>query len=275
MSDIDDPTEPRIWPLARPADQPALIADPIVQSFALILLTSVFFLLFPDLDLWFSGLFYQRGYSFPFGRLPASSGLRTIASDVTILIVVGLLATLVVKLVLPLRPSLVAPRDVLFILGTLAIGPGIIVNLIFKDHWGRPRPVMLEVFSSAQPFVGAWHMSDACASNCSFVSGEASSAIWLLTTVVLLPPRWRVLAVKILVGVAIVLSLNRIAAGGHFLSDVLLAWWMTLAVIALVYRFLYLQPPPALTGTGLEAAMTRAGEAIHGVVRRLTSRPTV
>ncbi len=116
-------------------------------------------------------------------------------------------------------------------------------------------------------------MSDACTSNCSFVSGEASSAVWLLATVVLLPARWRVLAVKILVGVAIVLSLNRIAAGGHFLSDVLLAWWMTLAVIALAYRFLYLQPPAALTGTGLEAAMTRAGEAIHGLLRRLTSKP--
>ena len=80
--------------------------------------------------------------------------------------------------------------------------------------------------------------------------------------------------VKILLGVAIVLSLNRIAAGGHFLSDVLLAWWMTLAVIAFAYRFLYLQPPPALTGAALEAAMTRAGEAIHALVRRLTSRPT-
>ncbi len=103
MSDVHDPAESRIWPLARPDDQPALIADPIVQSFALILLTSVFFLLFPNVDLWFSGLFYQPGYGFPFGRLPISNGLRVIASDVTILIVVSLLVTLVVKLVLPLR----------------------------------------------------------------------------------------------------------------------------------------------------------------------------
>ena len=37
----------------------------------------------------------------------------------------------------------------------MALGPGLMVNTIFKDHWGRPRPVMLEVFSSAQPFVCA------------------------------------------------------------------------------------------------------------------------
>ncbi len=45
-------------------------------------------------------------------------------------------------------------------------------------------------------------MSDACATNCSFISGEGSSAIWLLTFAVLLPPRWRPLGLKILLGFA-------------------------------------------------------------------------
>jgi lipid A 4'-phosphatase len=270
VSDVRDLAEFHVWPLARPAGAPArLFADPIAQSFALILATSFFFLVVPNVDLWFSGLFYQPGYGFPFGRLPASMGLRAVGNDLTAVAAVGLVVALLVKLALPMMPSLVAPRDALFILGTLLVGPGLIVNLIFKDHWGRPRPVMLEAFSSAQPFVGAWHMSDACTSNCSFVSGEASSAIWLVTLIVLLPPRWRATAVKVLIGLAIALSLNRIAAGGHFLSDVLLAWWMTLAVITIAYRYLYLTPPAGLTNARLEAGLTGAGEAI----RRLFTRP--
>jgi hypothetical protein len=28
----------------------------------------------------------------------------------------------------------------LFILLSVILGPGLLVNLVFKDHWGRPRP---------------------------------------------------------------------------------------------------------------------------------------
>ena len=64
------------------------------------------------------------------------------------------------------------------------------------------------------------------------------------------------------------LSLDRIGMGGHFLSDVFLAWWITLAVIAVAYRVLYLDPPPALAPDRLEDAMTRAGNAIRSLVVR-------
>lgn len=250
-----------------------LIADPLAQSLALIVLTSVFFLLFPGIDPWFSGLFYNSDVGFAFGRAPLSGLLRTLASDVTIAIVVALLASLIAKLAMPQRPSFIAPRDALFLIGTLIVGPGLVVNAIFKDHWGRPRPNMVGMFGGGESFVGVWRISDACTSNCSFVSGEASSAAWLLATVVLLPARWRPLGLKILLGVAIVLSLNRIAAGGHFLSDVLLAWWITLAIIAVAYRLLYLTPS-LVTGEQMEAGMTRAGDAIRAGIRRLAHPPT-
>lgn len=272
----DDPAEsprPHVWPFARHRPGSAAhIHDPIVQAVALVVLASVFFLLFPAFDLWFSGLFYQPGYGFPMGRLPFFIDLRAFGNTLAWIIAIALAVALAIKLALPWRPSLVAPRDALFILGTLAIGPGLIVNLVFKNHWGRPRPVMLDVFSSAQPFVGVWHMSDACTTNCSFVSGEASSALWLVTIAVLFPPAWRTEAVKWLLILAVALSLNRIVVGGHFISDVVLAWGITLVVIALAYRLLYLDPPAALSAASLEAAMTRAGEAIHGLVARARRR---
>jgi membrane-associated phospholipid phosphatase len=272
-----EPTPPRVrdhlWPRDwLHAQSPALMANPLAQAAVAIALLSLVFLLFPGIDVWFSGLFYD-GTGFPMGRLGAFIALRDLGNGITWFVSLGLLATLILKLAFPGQASLVPPRDTLFILGTLIVGPGIVVNLIFKNHWGRPRPTGVDLFHGDHPFVGAWHMSDACATNCSFVSGEASSAIWLITLAVLLPLAWRRPALRLLIGLAILLSLNRIAAGAHFLSDVLLAWAMTLAVIAVAYRYLYVTPPPALAADNLEAGMTAAGQSIRTAIRRLTEKP--
>jgi membrane-associated phospholipid phosphatase len=248
-------------------ESPALIAHPLAQATVVIGLLSLVFLVFPGLDVWFSSLFYD-GHGFPMAGLPLFVSLRDLGNDITLLVSLVLIAVLILKLALPEQRSFIPPRDTLFIAGTLIVGPGIIVNLIFKNHWGRPRPTAVSLFGGDHPFVGAWHLSDACASNCSFVSGEASSAIWLITLAVLLPLAWRRSALRILVALAILLSLNRIAMGGHFLSDVLLAWAMTLAVIAIAYRFLYVTPPAALADERLEAGLTEAGRGFRALVRR-------
>jgi membrane-associated phospholipid phosphatase len=258
----------RLWPENwLHADSPALAANPLVQAAILLLLLSLFFVIFPGIDVWFSGLFYD-GHGFPMGKLAAFVALRALGNDITWLVSVGLIVVLALKLAFPEQRSLVPPRDTLFVAGTLIVGPGIIVNLIFKNHWGRPRPTGVDLFSGDNPFVAAWHVSDACATNCSFVSGEASSAIWLITLAVLVPLAWRRPALRVLVALAVLLSLNRIAMGGHFLSDVLLAWAMTLLVIAVAYRYLYVAPPAALTDDRLELGLTAAGQGIRNLVAR-------
>lgn len=258
----------RLWPQDwLHANSPALAANPLVQALIVLLLLSLVFVAFPGIDVWFSSLFYD-GSGFPMEKLEAFVALRALGNDITRIVVAVLIVVLIAKLAMPARPSLVPPRDTAFVLGTLVVGPGIIVNLIFKNHWGRPRPTGVDLFSGTHPFVGAWHMSDACVTNCSFVSGEASSAVWLITLAVLVPLAWRRPALRVLVGLAILLSLNRIAMGGHFLSDVLLAWAMTLLVIAVAYRYLYVAPPPALTYDRLEAGLTVAGLGIRGLVAR-------
>lgn len=265
MSDPDH----RAFRLWSPIGAPALIGDPLVQCLILIVITSAFFLIFPGIDIWFSGLFYEPGQGFSVSRLGAFIALRQFHRGLTWIIPVALVLVLLAKIAFPWRRSLVPIRAAIFILSTLAIGPGIVVNLIFKNHWGRPRPTRVLPFGADQPFIGVWQITDYCATNCSFVSGEASSAIWLLTLIVLLPPDWRARGTKIIIGLAIALSLNRVAFGGHFLSDVLLAWWITLAIMALVYRYLYERPPAVLTEPQFDAAFGHAGLAI----RRLFARP--
>ena len=248
-----------------------LLRDPLVFCLILIVVTSLFFAIFPGVDVWFSSLFYLPGGGFPTGTLPISLGLREFGNDLVRIVVVILIVIVLLKLAFPSLSSRIQPRDTVFILGTLVVGPGILVNWIFKNHWGRPRPVSVDAFSGSHPFVPAWHMSDACITNCSFVSGEASSAIWLLALAVLLPPAWRPLGVRLLLVLALLLSLNRIAAGGHFLSDVLLAWWFTLAVMAVGWRWLYMRP--LVAPERLEAGLTDAGLAIRRFIANLRAPP--
>ena len=266
MTPVEAEHRPHPWPYH--FGGPALISDPIVQCLLLVALTTVFFLLFPGVDPWFSGLFYLSGQGFPVSQLAAFIAFRNLLRDVTWIVPVALVVLLLVKVALPWRKSLVSPRDALFILATLAIGPGIVTNLIFKNHWGRPRPYQIDLFGGASPFVGVWRITDYCSTNCSFVSGEASDAVWLLTIVVLLPARFRAPALRALVGLAVLFSLNRIAFGGHFLSDVLLAWWITLAIIAALYRLFYVSPPAWLAEGTLDGLLGRAGIALRRLVWR-------
>ncbi len=258
MSEEQGKVRYAIW---QPLGGPALIGDPIVQCLALIALTSAVFLVFPGIDIWFSNLFYKNG--FLAGELGAFIGLRDLWRNATAVIVMVLLAALLIKLAWPHRQSLLRPRDTVFILTTLIVGPGIITNVIFKNNWGRPRPYMVENYGGDAPFVGVWKITHYCSHNCSFISGEGSSAMWMVTLALLLPQRWRPTGVRVLLALGAVFSLNRVLFGAHFLSDVMLGWWITLLVIAIGYRLFYVNPPAALTNERMEAGMTEAGEGLR------------
>jgi membrane-associated PAP2 superfamily phosphatase len=125
----------------------------------------------------------------------------------------------------------------MFAVAALALGPGLVVNLLFKSLWGRARPVQIDQFGGDAAFTPAWVISDACQSNCSFVSGEGSSAAWIVgVLLVVTPARWRPAVLPLGLVYALALSMNRLAFGGHFLSDILLSWALTALVMAGVYR---------------------------------------
>ena len=50
-------------------------------------------------------------------------------------------------------PALARRRvQALYLILTLALGPGLRVNVIFKDHWGRPRPREVKELGGALPY---------------------------------------------------------------------------------------------------------------------------
>ncbi len=78
-----------------------------------------------------------------------------------------------------------------FLIAVLAIGPGLVANVMLKDNWGRARPRQVVEFGGTKHFTPPLVPARECARNCSFVSGEASSAFVPFFAAALLLPQFR------------------------------------------------------------------------------------
>lgn len=236
-------------------------------------LVSLFFLVFPGVDLWVSGLFYSDGSGFFAQSDPFLRRFRHLGPHLVKLLAIAAVLILLIKLLFPGRRPLMPLRAPVFLLTTLILGPGILVNTILKNNWGRPRPVMVDLFGGDMPYQPVWKISDWCDTNCSFVSGEASAGMWLVAAVVFIAPlAWRPLLLAFFLPLGLLLSLNRIAFGGHFFSDTLISWGLTLLVILLVHRLFYQSVPGGLRDRKLDERFTRFGRRLHVLSRRSGAR---
>jgi lipid A 4'-phosphatase len=144
-----------------------------------------------------------------------------------------------------------------FLLVTMIMAAGILTNLTFKSHWGRPRPVTVTEFNGPQPFVAWWDPRGGCGHNCSFFSGEGATAFWTYAPAALTPPAWRPLAYAAATLFGVVTSVLRMAFGGHFFTDVAVAGLVTFLVIWLAHGYIYRWRQTRLTDAGIDATMTR------------------
>ncbi|PZM16192.1 phosphatase PAP2 family protein [Rhizobium tubonense] len=115
---------------------------------------------------------------------------------------------------------------------SLAMGCGVLVNLILKSFSGRPRPRNTLLFGGNLDFVQAGSFAGKCLKNCSFISGEASSAGWLFCLILLLPARWRLPVGLPLAVISISIPTLRVLTGAHYLSDAVLGWLSSLVIFA-------------------------------------------
>lgn len=193
--------------------------------------SSAGFYLYPSVDLTVSRYFFD-GEQFPLRHNGFLQVLRQ-ANFWAGLIVIG--ASMVFVASRRLRNALgINLGRALVPLITYAIGVGLIVNMVLKDTFGRARPRDTLGLGGDHPLSAAWEMSQACASNCSFTSGEAAGAMAMMSLVYLIPAGRRALRLvaQISLGMlAISLSFNRILFGGHYLSDVVLSMLIVSAVM--------------------------------------------
>jgi len=118
-----------------------------------------------------------------------------------------------------------------------ALGPGLIVNSGFKEHWQRARPYEVVNFGGTDQFTRAGVITDQCHNNCSFVSGHVSCGFFFASLMLIQPRRRRLWAV---VGCAAgaAIAFARMADMAHWLSDTLWAAPITWACSWLVWRAL-------------------------------------
>lgn len=121
-------------------------------------------------------------------------------------------------------------RRGLALLLVLVLGLGFTVHTVFKEQWGRPRPVSVQPFGGEHGFQPPLVPSAKCERNCSFVSGHAGTGFVLLAVGLLTAPasRRRWWRAGLVAGLAV--GAVRIVQGGHFLSDVLFSGLVIWAV---------------------------------------------
>jgi len=134
-------------------------------------------------------------------------------------------------------------RSAVFLLLLLAVGPGLIVNVLLKDNLGRARPREIIEYGGSHPYTEIWQKGTT-GSNSSFPSGHASIAFYTLGPWFVLRDGKKKAAAGFLVfglsfGAAV--GLARMLQGGHFLNDVLWAG----GLVYLVGGILALVLPPA------------------------------
>jgi membrane-associated PAP2 superfamily phosphatase len=182
---------------------------------------------------------------------------RNIGLWVSTAIIVPVLAAFAIKFILPTRKLLIPGRAIIFLTVTLALGPGLVVNVILKDHWGRSRPIDITQFGGTERYVRWWDPTGECPNNCSFVSGDVSGAFWTLAPAALTPLPYRPLAYGAALALGTAMSAFRIMAGGHFVSDVVFAGVFTFLIIWLAYALIYRWPRTRLSDARIEHAIER------------------
>lgn len=192
------------------------------------------FLFIPGLDTATSSLFFRPGSGF-IGATAAVEWVRNIFKLLYISACVTACLGVLVARVRGGRLLGMTGLQHLFLILCLSMGPGLVTNVAFKDHWGRARPREVTEFGGDKVFTSALMPAQQCKKNCSFVSGEASSIFMIFFAAALVVPRWCSALTALGIAGGLAAGAIRIAQGGHFLSDVIFAGIMMAITATLLH----------------------------------------
>lgn len=217
----------------------------VAASLVLIALAALPFAL-TNLDVRIESVFYDRAtQSWPLADNPALTFIYHYGTWPVWAAGYLLLAALLGSILLPKLRRFRKPA-VFFIL-VFAIGPGILVNAVFKPYFGRPRPHEIVRFNGEWKFLplGVPGKPD---TGYSFPSGHASTGfVWLGLAVFY--QRRRRLAAAFTAAALVnggILAFARMAVGAHFPSDVLSSAVFIYLIALFLYYVVRIQPnaPP-------------------------------
>ncbi len=194
----------------------------------------------PQIDLAIAGLFHDPIDGFYLRENPLVRLVFHGVPWITRTVVVGLVLFLLAAWTIWRRRAFFSRqrRAALYLLLVMIIGPGLLVNTVFKDQWGRARPSQVEAFGGTKQFTRAAIPTNQCAKNCSFVSGHASVGFFFLAFAFVWPRR-RVLWLAAGTALGLGIGLVRIMQGGHFFSDVIFCGIVVYLTALLLHAVLF------------------------------------
>jgi len=201
------------------------------------------FIVAPGIDLWFSGLFYSESAGFYLRDVWWVRLLYEMVHPLAVILILALLVALVYNFVRRRAVGAFNTRAILYLLTVFALGPGLVVNVVFKSEWGRARPRDIVEFGGGRTFTPAFVISDQCERNCSFPSGH-SSIPFALSAFAFVYWRRRRLVIGVAAAFGGLVGLGRIAQGAHFLSDVVFSGLFVFIIAYLLARYLFKLPGP-------------------------------
>ena len=217
--------------------------------------SAIVFSVWPEIDLAVSGLFYSEDSGFFW----ADNILVQAGREITLLFmraVFGIAVVLTIAGYLGWKLRGIRPAVWFYISLVFIVGPGLLVNSVLKANWGRARPSQILEFGGTANFSPALQVTDECARNCSFVSGEGAGATALALTILILAPVLlpigrggkRKLQTAVLLLLPALALILRVATGRHFLSDTVFAVLIVLTVALVLVPFFFRHKAPPYKG---------------------------
>src|SRR5262245_11315027 len=233
----------------------------LICALTIAVVAGVVFGLFPELDLRIAGHFYAVEdavhNTFAWRLYPPLLRALNIGLWITAVPAAVAVGALAIKLILPRHRLLIPGRAVVFLLATMIMAPGLMVNVILKEHWGRSRPIDVTQFGGNEHFVAWWDPRGDCPANCAFVSGDVAGAFWTVAPAALAPPQWRALAYGAALAFGTGMAVFRVMAGAHFPSDAIFAGIFTFLIIWVVYALIYRLPRTLLSDAAIDRQLSR------------------
>ncbi|OYR07943.1 phosphatase PAP2 family protein [Brucella grignonensis] len=199
-----------------------------------LLISSLIFIMFPTFDLAVTR-FFANGNSFPWSENPILLAVRDANRRAMIYLLILMIVMIVLYAVKPQKFKFFQPHKAFFVILTFLIGPFLIVQFL-KNFFARARPRSLHEFGGSADFTPVWQYAVQCSRNCSFPSGEAATAAATLSVIILIPVKWRPIAVAVITPILLLASFNRVIFGAHFLSDVAIAWGLMCCLMIWLWR---------------------------------------
>jgi len=206
------------------------------------LLAASILLIYPQIDIQVAQLFYRPDAGFYLNQVAIIQFVYKAIPIFVYIFFAGFIFLFIGHNFLKYNPLKIGNRELIYLLAVLLIGPGLIVNMFFKDHFGRARPYQVVDFGGTKNFSRPLVIANQCIKNCSFPSGHAATGFYLIA-IALLCQRRKKLMVSMAILFGFLVGLGRMMQGGHFLSDIVFSG---LIVFTVSYTFYYLMILPSI-----------------------------